>query len=231
MKFTILKYANRVLSLISNRIWKNFKRLVLRDEFELAIKSYVHFHKDNQILYEHELNPDSIVVDLGGYLGEFTEEIYRRYSCKIYLFEPVKEYYDICIKKFAHLNKIKCLNYAVGKSGSVYVNNEGNSTSVYKSNSNSNRELINSKSILETLQELGIRNIDLIKLNVEGSEFVIMQDLLDLGDEIIVSKFLIQFHNFIDGSSEMRNEIRKKLELTYNEVFNYPFVWEYWIRK
>ena len=231
MKFTIIKYANCVLSLISNRIWKNFKRLILRDEFELAIKSYVYYHKDNQILYKHELNSDSIVVDLGGYLGEFTEEIYRRYGCSIYLFEPVKEYYDICVKKFAHSNKIKCLNYAVGKSESVYVTNEGNSTSLYASNSNSNRELINSKSILETLQELGIRNIDLMKLNVEGSEFVIMQDILDFGDEIMVSKFLIQFHNFIDGASEMRNKIRKKLELTHSEVFNYPFVWEYWIRK
>jgi hypothetical protein len=43
-----------------------------------------------------EMNNNSLVMDLGGYIGNFTESIYSRYNCKVMVFEPVNRYYNIC---------------------------------------------------------------------------------------------------------------------------------------
>jgi hypothetical protein len=49
---------------------------------------------------------ESIVFDLGGYHGEFAEKIYNKYQCSIYVFEPVKEHFNIIRSKFSG-NSIK----------------------------------------------------------------------------------------------------------------------------
>src|SRR6478609_5702767 len=46
------------------------------------------------------LNDKSIVFDLGGYEGQWTSDIYSRYNCHVYVFEPVREFYEIIKNRF-----------------------------------------------------------------------------------------------------------------------------------
>jgi hypothetical protein len=40
----------------------------------------------------------------------------------------------------------------------------------------------------------------------------------------------IQFHNYIEGSKKLRNQIRKELKKSHKCKFNFPFIWERWDR-
>ncbi len=40
----------------------------------------------------------------------------------------------------------------------------------------------------------------------------------------------IQFHNYVDGSKKLRNQIREELKKTHKCKFNFPFIWERWDR-
>ena len=78
---------------------------------------------------------------------------------------------------------------------------------------------------------LQIEHIDLLKINIEGSEFLILPDILSKKIIIKIKYLQIQFHSFYPKSKELRDEIRAKLSVTHEEEWNYPFVWESWKRK
>ena len=67
-----------------------------------------------------------------------------------------------------------------------------------------------------------------MKINIEGGEF-------DLLDQLIKSKLVtridniqVQFHNFFDNSKDRREGIRKQLKQTHYLTYDYYFVWENW---
>jgi FkbM family methyltransferase len=223
----VIAFFNRLLSYIKRK----FKIYVLKDEFELAISRYVRLHKNNEILYDHDLNTNSVVMDLGAYKGEFTAELTKRYSPRIFLFEPIKEYYDLSQQRFASDNKISCYNFAVGVSTQIRINKNNNKSSTYFEGKQLEIEVVDSKSISDVISQLEIKYVDLMKLNVEGSEFTILKDLIDFDMVSKIHRILVQFHTFVPNSAELRREIRKDLQLTHREVFNFPFVWEYWIKQ
>jgi FkbM family methyltransferase len=73
-----------------------------------------------------------------------------------------------------------------------------------------------------------IDKIDLLKLNVEGLEYEILERLID-SNAIKNIKFIqVQFHNFADNSIVRRDNIRSFLSKTHEEMYNFPFVWESW---
>lgn len=43
-------------------------------------------NKLENLRYNYDLNEDSVVFDLGGYKGEWTEKIFSKYRCYIYVF-------------------------------------------------------------------------------------------------------------------------------------------------
>src|SRR5258708_7901812 len=53
-----------------------------------------------------ELNEGSIVFDLGGYKGQWASDIYARYNCAVYIFEPYSIYANNIRDRFAKNNKI-----------------------------------------------------------------------------------------------------------------------------
>lgn len=49
--------------------------------------------------YQYNLTPDSLVIDLGGFRGEFAATIHQRYNCRVEIYEPVLQYYQECCKR------------------------------------------------------------------------------------------------------------------------------------
>ena len=76
-----------------------------------------------------------------------------------------------------------------------------------------------------------IKKIDLLKLNIEGSEYDVLEKLLNDGKIDIIENIQVQFHTFIDNCVDRRNNIREKLKNTHIETYCYEFVWENWKKK
>lgn len=60
------------------------------------------------------LNENSIVFELGGYKGDWIKAIYEKYHCCCYVFEPVKEFYEVIKNTFAEEAKMHVYNLGIG---------------------------------------------------------------------------------------------------------------------
>lgn len=178
-----------------------------------------------------EMDNNSLVMDLGGYIGNFTEAIYSRYNCKVMVFEPVNRYYNICNYKFENNDKIEVYKYGlsgVDQKCTISVTGDISSTFV-NIESDCEKEIITIKSIGDFFEENSIEKVDLIKINIEGGEYDLL-DYLISNPEILkkIKNIQVQYHIFIDDHEKRRSLINYELEKTHERTWNYEWVWENW---
>jgi len=214
---------------ILNKFVRSYKIYILKDKFLTAHKQWVKDKGDETLRYNYPLNKNSIVFDLGGYHGEFTQKIFDEYGCSIYVFEPVKEYCAIIENRFKNNSKIKVFNFGLSDKDEfmdILLNNDGSSTFL----SEGKKETIILKSVINFLKKEEINQIDLLKINIEGGEFSVLSELIQNDQIQNINNLQIQFHNFIPNAEEMRENIRKEFTKTHNLTYDYYFIWENWER-
>ena len=94
---------------------------------------------------------------------------------------------------------------------------------------------INKKSIkceirdfLTVIEDLDLQKIDLMKINIEGDEYKLMNHILKNEKITLTDQYQIQFHNFVEGAENKRTEIISELKKTHRRTWCYEFVWENW---
>jgi FkbM family methyltransferase len=185
---------------------------------------------------QYDLDRDSLVFDVGGFEGNWCAEISARYSPAIFVFEPVKEFYEKLAKRFERNNKIKVFQYGLsGRDGQAEIAVMSESSSVFRTTSkvheNSEKQKINLKNVNSFIQENNIEHIDLLKVNIEGGEYELLQSLIGSGAVNKIENIQVQFHDFIDNASGRMQNIKKQLSDTHYLTYEYVFVWENWKRK
>jgi FkbM family methyltransferase len=198
---------------------------------ELEVKRWFSDRGDYTHNITYDLNEDSVVIDLGGYTGLWVEQIINKYNPKIYVIEPIEEFYNVIVNKFKNNNKVNILNVGVSdedKNGVMFL--QGDATSANLNSGNA----INVKYYkMETLlKKWNLTEVDLIQINIEGDEYLILENMLKTGLINLFKNIQIQFHYGIDGDIERREKIQQGLkDNRYELKFNYPFVWESWHKK
>ncbi len=182
---------------------------------------------DETLRVEYDLDANSIVFDIGGYEGKWSEEIFYRYASNIYIFEPIIKFYQIINSKFHKNKKVHVENFGLGGSTrSTRFSLDGNSSSEFTHKDST--EEVQIKSITEFIEQNNIKHIDLMKINVEGGEYEILEALIDTGWVRNISNIQIQFHDFVENAHEKMRAIQNKLKLTHQLTFHHEFVWENW---
>lgn len=218
-----------MLSRIINKGNLIYRRHILRDKSLLEFSRWFDDKGDQTLRLDYPLKPVSVVFDVGGYQGDFAADIFERYGCNVFLFEPVPEFYQQCVERFRGNGQIICLNYGLSlNDGWFDINFDKNSSSftLYKNNSHLVR--VRTRAIVQCIRELGVEHIDLMKINIEGGEFDVVPALIESGDISRVNYLQVQFHSFVERARERRSNIRQQLMNTHNEMWNYEFVWESW---
>jgi len=183
---------------------------------------------DETLRLDYDLNENSIVFDVGGYKGEFARDIFCKYQSNIYLFEPLKEFYEICLKRFINNEKVRSFNFGLAdESFDTEINISDNASSIF--NVEGEKTRIRLESITDFIKSNQIETVDLIKINIEGGEY----DLLDsLIENNLIHKFKniqVQFHDFvIQNPRERMTKIQNELSKTHSLTYQYDFVWENW---
>jgi hypothetical protein len=80
----------------------------------------------------------------------------------------------------------------------------------------------------EFLSSAKILDIDLIKINIEGGEYDLLEYMIREGLAQQCSDIQVQFHRFVPRADERRRAIRTALGQTHHLTYDYPFVWENW---
>jgi len=200
-------------------------------------KELERFHKDNgkDLKFKYlKINEQSIVFDLGGYEGNFSSNLFSRSPCKIHIFEPVPEFAKNIKKRFKNNKNITCNPYGLcNNNEEKIINLLKDDTSSYKNQktNDSNCVKIKLKDIVEYIDQNAIENIDLMKINIEGGEYDILNHLINSQKIEHFKQLLIQFHDIEIDSIKKRNDIRESLKKTHKCKFSYKFVWELWVKK
>ena len=71
-----------------------------------SIKKWFADNGDATHNLNHNLNRDSIVLDIGGYTGVWASQILEKYDCQIYILEPVPDFYKILKQRFLHFPRV-----------------------------------------------------------------------------------------------------------------------------
>ena len=192
-----------------------------------TVRTWFSHDGDNTHRLNYDLNENSIVFDLGGYHGEWTQKIFNKYKCFVHVFEPIPNLYKQICKKFSGNEKIKVYNFGfsdIDKKINIFLNNDG--SSFYTSG----KDIVECevKSILEFLKSNNFKKIDLMKINIEGDEYPVLKTLLDNNIVNIFTDIQVQFHDFIPNSYQLRKDIHDKISETHKLTYNYDFVWENW---
>lgn len=178
--------------------------------------------------YEYpDLNKDSLVIDAGAHVGEFARTIHTKYGCRVMCFEPVKRFYDELKKNTEGLH-IMILPIGIGattRTESFSI--KGVMSGPYADNPE--RETVDLIAVADIVNSA--EEIALMKLNVEGGEYEVMEAILDSGMAPRVKNFQIQFHSVIPDCRERRDRIRERLTTTHQLTYDEPWVWENWERK
>jgi FkbM family methyltransferase len=179
---------------------------------------------DNTYRINYDLNKDSIVVDLGARHGDWSDLIRARYSPKIYCFEVVPEFCNQLTSKgyntfcFAVSDKKEKIKLGIFES----------EASIFYDDSGFEAEAIPASEIFKMI---GQEHIDLMKINVEGAEYPILNELISSGDITKIKNLQVQFHLFDGGGKLEYDSLFEKLSKTHELSWRFPFVWENWVIK
>lgn len=216
-------------SKIKNKLTFLYRRHVLREPFLLQVSRWFEDKGDETLRLDYPLTPESIVFDVGGYNGDFAAELSKRFGCKVYIFEPVPEFYQRCVNRFENNKKITCFNYGLSSAnGFLDIGLAENASSFSSPHATGETQKVQIRSIVECIKELNINKIDLMKINIEGGEFDVLPAIIKSGDIAKIHYLQVQFHNFVNNASALRADIRNQLAYTHTEMWNYEFVWESW---
>jgi len=179
---------------------------------------------------KYELNQDSVVFDVGGFRGEWTTSIFCLYGCNVHVFEPIQGYIECIQDKFGHNPKIKVHDFGLSRNIGTFSFNymEDGTTQFRQSDRQVEGKLYD---VVKFMDENEIGSVDLIKLNVEGAEYEILERLIESGYIGRFKHIQIQFHNFVPNAASRRTIIQEKLNATHAQTYNYDFVWEGWTKK
>jgi FkbM family methyltransferase len=176
---------------------------------------------------DYPLTEDSIVMDLGGFKGIWASQIINLYNPNVYIIEPIYDYHNYMVNKFADNNKVKLMNVGVSdedKEDIIFIN--ADSSSFNSDGTAENVKLLTMESIFN---KWNLKKVDLLQINIEGGEYLLLENMLETGSINKFKNIQIQFHLGVENDIERRFNIQEGLSKNDFKIkFEYPFVWESW---
>lgn len=185
---------------------------------------------DNTLRQRYDLDQDSVVYDLGGYKGQWASDIYSRYCSKIFIFEPALSFYEDIEKRFSNNEDIIVYPFGLANgSFEAFLSMQADGSSIYGSD-DVEKSKICLVDAVEFIKKQQHTCIDLMKINIEGAEFDLLDYLIE--NEMIpkIRNLQIQFHDKVPNAHSRMKAIQKKLAESHKVTWQYEFVWENWER-
>jgi FkbM family methyltransferase len=171
------------------------------------------------------LSQDSLVYSFG--IGEdisFDDAIIDRHRCHVYGFDPTPKslkwiqgqeinpcfhFYDYGISNKSGLTDFYLPRNPEFVSGSIKI----------QSNiSVDTKIVVKMKSLNDIVQELGHSKIDILKMDIEGAEYDVIEDILN--SKIPINQILVEFHDrFVENGREKTTQAISMLKENGFEIF------------
>lgn len=202
-----------------------------RKRFKRAKDAWFRRHGDDTLRLDYPLTANSIVFDVGGYQGDFAAAIHARFKCQVHVFEPVAFFREQMAVRFAGLPKIIIHPFGLAAAdGQVRVSLAAESSSHVKP-ADQGGELCELRAFSAVAESLGAGEISLMKVNIEGAEFELIEHILERSWAERIVDLQVQFHLFAPDAPARRRNLRSKLRRTHRPTYEFFFIWENWRRR
>lgn len=157
--------------------------------------------------YGYDLQSGDKCLDIGSYRREWADEMIKRYGVNV-------ECFDALDQKAAWIF-----------TGKIAMGGNYLYTSMYAEEKPNEYACVD---IADYLQE----EIRVLKCNIEGGEFVLLNYIIDKGLMNNIVDLQVQFH-LIEGRDSKKEyaDLEKRLRQTHELSWRYPFCWESWQRR
>ena len=184
---------------------------------------------DKTLRLDYDLTEQSVVLDVGGFEGQWASDVFGKYLCDVHIFEPVTEHFEGISQRFLRNKRIHLYPFGLGASRrkeSIAV--AGDASSFVRLQPEGTQLLIDVVAAAEFLNENFPQTIDLVKINIEGAEYELLEHLISQRIVCRLKNIQVQFHDFVPHAPARMLEIQKCLALTHELTYQFPFVWENW---
>lgn len=212
---------------ISLKHWLRLRRDPWRKIFYDNFKRWKRDKMERRRMQFDGLGSGSVVFDVGGFEGNWAQDIFDLYGAQIHVFEPHPRFADSLKTRFAANDAITVHDVALGSSdGVLELSDDGDASSALVGNSgDATGRVVEVKTFLD---QFAPERIDLMKVNIEGGEYDLLPALVASGHIGRIGTLQVQFHLYGEDYIDMREAIIAELSKTHRPVWSYPFVWEEW---
>jgi FkbM family methyltransferase len=197
---------------------------------QVAHSSWILANGDLTLRLEYPIGSKAVVLDVGGFEGQWASDIFGRYLCTVHVFEPVPHFADVIRHRFANNPNVHLHQVALGGSESklsITIDGDASSTLL----SGEYRIEVPVRRCADVISENSWTEIVLMKINIEGGEYELIEHLLDSGMVCRIRNIQIQFHDFVPNAQPRMLAIQNRLRATHELTYYFPFIWENWQRK
>lgn len=219
-----MSYGQKIIDAIEQR---RLKRRLLLDG---ALGDF--YRKGgNNLLYDLPVTTSSLIIDGGGYQGEWTARMLAKYGCRSEIFEPIPQFAKQLREDFRQNRLVAVYEYALGKHNQTATfdfNQDGSSEFISGENT---RIQVNVIDFAEHLKTITDSTIACLKLNIEGGEYDVLEGLIESNQLNRFKSLLIQFHRQPSDYQDRYSRIESELTKTHRRDWCFSMVWEKWTFK
>ena len=206
------------------------RRAFFPSEHDRQLKSSYADGGNERFRYDYDLNSNSLVMDLGGYKGQWASDIFSMYCCSVIVFQAVPEFAQSIQERFKKNSKMSVLPFGAAKnSRTAMISVCEDGSSVFRTSGR--RQEIEIVDFADRIRHNNISSIDLVKVHIEGGEYELLERPLETDLIRIIRDLQVQFHEIAADSGARMEEIHEQLSHTHNLTYQYRFVWENWTLK
>jgi FkbM family methyltransferase len=132
-----------------------------------------------------DLPPSPTVIDIGGYIGDFSLYASQYLGARVFVYEPTAENFEL-LQRNVDLNdaadRISAFNQAVGEDGRLTLNVQVDAQEVHSSAywyPEADHRSVESVSLASAMAANGLEHVDLVKIDCEGGEYDIVAGASD----------------------------------------------------
>lgn len=217
-----------LLSALRSRA-ESLRRRALPTAHEKNVQAWVALNGDATLRLDYPLTRDSTVLDVGGYEGQWASDIVEKYGCKVIVFEPWPAFARRIESRFHDTAAVTVFPFGIGaRSRTERLYGQGDSTSVFQRREGAESLPLPIRALADIWQELDLHFVELMKINIEGGEYELLEALLTTKLIRCIRDVQVQFHKIVPGATDRRRLLQDQLAATHRLTYSIPFVWENW---
>lgn len=136
------------------------------------------------------LNAESVIVDAGANIGDFSRACARRFGCMPYALEPN----PVSAAQITDAHVFDCALGAETRMAEFFIGSSSEGCSLLHHPDHMTSRQVSVIALKEFLAEQGLKSVDLLKLDIEGAELELLPTLTNTSN---IAQVTVEFHDFI----------------------------------